>query len=119
MKVLNFKESYIKCNKSALEFEIEGSYISYFEKMFIENDEDKLNVLKVKPSENILEDNTIVYDFECATKGKQGHIPYFNHMIKLYNGYIDEEKTFCHYSNSITVNEDTFEYTFENSFVSM
>ena len=46
MKVLNFKESYIKCNKSALEFEIEGSYISYFEKMLIENDEDKLKVLR-------------------------------------------------------------------------
>ena len=31
-------------------------------------------------------------------------------MIKLYNGSIDVEKTFCHYVNSNKVNEDTCEY---------
>ena len=110
MKVINFKESYIKCNTSAFEYETEGKYISYHEKMLIDNDEDKLNTLKIKPNDNILEDNTIIYDFECATDGKDGHKPYFNHMIKLYKGLIDEEKTFCHYVNSKNVNEDTFEY---------
>ena len=47
MKIINFKESYIRCNPSALEYELEGKYISYFEKMLIENDEDKLNTMKI------------------------------------------------------------------------
>ena len=110
MKIINFKESYIKCCLSAFEYETENKYISYFEKMLIDNDEDKLNKLKIKSKYNILEDNTIFYDFECATKGNEGHKPYFNHMIKLYNGVIDDQKTFCHYNNSIDVNKDTFEY---------
>ena len=110
MKILNFKESYIKCNKSAFEYETENKYISYFELMLIDNDEDKLNKLKIKPSHNILEENTIIYDFECATQEKRGHTPYFNHLIKLYNGVIDQEQTFCHYINSTDVNKDTFEY---------
>ena len=31
-------------------------------------------------------------------------------MLKLYNGVIDEHKTFCPYVNSNDVNKDTFEY---------
>ena len=85
MQVLNFKESYIKCCFSAFEYKTENKYISYFKQMLIDNDEDKLIKLKIKPKGNIIEDNTFFYDFECATKEKQGHKPYFNHMLKLYN----------------------------------
>ena len=31
------------------------------------NDADKLNSLKVKSDTNLLEKNTTIYDFECAT----------------------------------------------------
>ena len=31
-------------------------------------------------------------------------------MLKLYNGVIDEHKTFCHYNNGMDVNKDTFDY---------
>ena len=110
MKVINFSEKYVKCNKSAIEYETEGKYISYFEQMLIDNDDTKLNVMKVKSPDNILDDNTIIYDFECATCGKSGHKPYFNHLIKLYKGSIDQEQTFCHYTNSNDANKDTFEY---------
>ena len=68
MKIINFNESYIKCNKSAFEYETENKYISYFEQMLIDNDEDKLNKLKITPSHNILEENTIIYDFKRTTK---------------------------------------------------
>ena len=110
MKILNFKDSYIKVNKTAFEYETEGKYMTYFEKMLIDNDEDKLNCLTIKPPEDILKDNSIFYDFECASDGNLGHRPYFNHMIKLYDGKIDEEKTFLHYYNSNDVNRDTFDY---------
>ena len=53
--------------------------------MLIANDEDKLNSLKVKTDKNLLEKNTIIYDFERATKKNMGHVPYFNHMIRLWN----------------------------------
>ena len=38
-----------------------------------------------------------------------GHVPYFNHMIRLWK---DEkiEETFMHYDNSENVNLDTFNY---------
>jgi len=74
-------------------------------KMLIANDEDKLNSLKVKTNINLLEKNTIIYDFECATKGAYGHVPYFNHMIRLHENKQIEEKTFMH-----DVNLDTFNY---------
>ena len=95
---------------SAFEYETEGKYESFYKRMLIENDEDKLNLLKVKSPNNILADNTIMYDFECASKGNQGHKPYFNHMIHLYNGVEYEEKTLIHYINSDDVCKDTFEY---------
>ena len=43
-------------------------------KMRIANDEDKLNSLKVKSAVNMLEKNTIIYDFEWATKKNIGHV---------------------------------------------
>ena len=43
--------------------------------MLIANDEYKLNSLKVKSDTNLLEKNTIIYDFECATKKNMGHVP--------------------------------------------
>ena len=97
----------------AFDYETKSEYTSYFEKMLIENDDNKLNCLKVKPDNNILEDNTIFYDFECATKGKDGHYPYYNHMIKFFNGVRDEEKTLIHYVNSEDVKLDTFKYIME------
>ena len=68
MKIINFKEDYIKCDMTAFNYETKGEYISYFERMLIANDEYKLNSLKVKSDKNLLETNTIIYDFECATK---------------------------------------------------
>ena len=32
MKIINFKESYIKCNLEALEYELYGKFMSYSEK---------------------------------------------------------------------------------------
>ena len=55
MKIINFKEEYIKCDMTAFNYETKGEYISYFEKMLIANDEDKLNSLKVKSDVNMLE----------------------------------------------------------------
>ena len=55
MKIINFKEEYIKCDMTAFDYETKGEYMSYFEKMFIANDEDKLNSLKVKSDKNLLE----------------------------------------------------------------
>ena len=55
MKIINFKEEYIKCDMTAFNYETKGEYMSYFEKMLIANDEDKLNSLKVKSNENMLE----------------------------------------------------------------
>ena len=95
---------------SAFNYETKGEYISYFEKLLIANDEDKLNSLKVKSNVNMLEKNTIIYDFECATKKNMGHVPYFNHMIRLWKDEKIEEKTFMHYDNSKIVNLDTFNY---------
>ena len=40
---------------TAFNYETKGEYMSYFEKMRISNDEDKLNSLKVKSNENMLE----------------------------------------------------------------
>ncbi len=113
MKIINFKESYIKCNISAWEYEINRSFLSYFEKMLIDNDNDKLNTLKIKSQDNILKENTIIYDFECAVKEKEGHYPYYNHMIKLFKGKEDETKTLQHYVNSNDVKIDTFNYVME------
>ena len=45
---------------TAFNYETKGEYISYFEKMLISNDEDKLNSLKVKSDVNMLE-NTQLY----------------------------------------------------------
>ena len=39
-----------------------------------------------------------------------GHVPYFNHMIRLWNDEKVEEKTFMHYDNSENVNLHTFNY---------
>ena len=39
-----------------------------------------------------------------------GHVPYFNHLIRLWNDKKVEEKTFIHYDNSENVNLDTFNY---------
>ena len=39
-----------------------------------------------------------------------GHVPYFNHMIRLWKDEKIEEKTFMHYDNSENVNLDTFSY---------
>ena len=32
MKIINFKEDYVKCDMTAFNYETEGEYISYFEK---------------------------------------------------------------------------------------
>ena len=40
---------------TAFNYDTNGEYISYFEKMLISNDEDKLNSLKVKTDVNMLE----------------------------------------------------------------
>ena len=53
MKIINFKEEYIKCGMTAFNYETKGEYMSYFEKMLIANDEDKLNSLKVKAKTNV------------------------------------------------------------------
>ena len=110
MKKIYFKEEYIKCDMIAFNYGSKGEYMSYFEKMLIANDEYKLNSLKVKSNVNMLEKNTIIYDFECATKKNMGHIPYFNHMIRLWKDEKIEEKTFMHYDNSENFNLDTFNY---------
>lgn len=86
-------------------------------KMLIDNDLDKLNTLKVKPSTNNLKKNTIIYDFESATKGNEGHYPYYNHMIKLFKGKEGETKTLQHYVNSDDVQLDTFNYLKSNKAV--
>ena len=39
-----------------------------------------------------------------------GHVPYFNHMIRLWNDERVDERTFMHYDNSENVNLDTFSY---------
>ena len=54
--------------------------------------------------------NTIIYDYECASKPNTGHCPYYNHMIKIFDGKVDERKTLLHYDNTMDVNKDTFEY---------
>ena len=46
MKIINFKEEYINCDMTAFKYETKGESMSYFEKMLIANDEDKLNSLK-------------------------------------------------------------------------
>ena len=81
--------------------------------MLVDNDMYKLNTLKVKPMKDIVKENTIIYDFECATKGNEGHYPYYNHMIKLFKGREDETKTLQHYVNSDDVKLDTFNYVME------
>ena len=103
-----------------LHYVTKGEFISYYEQMLIKNDEDKLNMLKVKSSDNILDDNTIFYDFECATKQGRGHTPYFNHMIYQCDNETVAEKTFIHYTGqnklpddlvaTDDVCRDTFEY---------
>ena len=60
MKIINFKEEYIKCDMSAFNYETKGEYISYFEKMLTANDEDKLNSLKVKSDVNMLEKHNYI-----------------------------------------------------------
>ena len=95
MKIINFKDEYIKCDMTAFDYETKGEYMTYFERMLIANDEDKLNSLKVKSDTNLLEKNTIIYDFECATKNNMGHFPYFNHMIRLWNDEKVEEEHLC------------------------
>ena len=55
MKIINFKEEYIKCDMTAFNYETKGEYMSYCEKILIANDEDKLNSLKVKSNVNMLE----------------------------------------------------------------
>ena len=39
-----------------------------------------------------------------------GHVPYFNHMIRLQNDEKGEEKIFMHQDNSENVILDTFSY---------
>ena len=58
----------------------------------------------------MLEKNTIIYDFECEIKKNIGHVPYFNHMIRLWKDEKIEEQTFMHYDNSENVNLNTFNY---------
>ena len=60
MKIINFKEEYIECDMTAFNYETKGEYMSYFEKMLIANDEDKLNSLKIKSNVNMLAKNTII-----------------------------------------------------------
>ena len=95
IKIINFKAEYIKCDMTAFNYKTKVEYISFFEKMLIANDEDKLNSLKVKSDVNMLEKNTIIYDFECATKQNIGHVPYFNHMIRLWEDEKIEKKHSC------------------------
>ena len=54
MKIITFKEDYFKCDMTAFNYETKGEYISYFERMLIANDEDKLNSLKFKSGTNLL-----------------------------------------------------------------
>ena len=55
MKIINFKDEYIKCDMTAFNYETKGEYMTYFERMLIANDEDELNSLKVKSDTNLLE----------------------------------------------------------------
>ena len=43
----------------------------------------------------MLEKNTIIYDFECATKKNMGHVPYFNHVTRLWKDEKIEETHLC------------------------
>ena len=43
MKIINFKDTHIKSNRNAFEYETQNKYIPYYEIMLIANDEDKLN----------------------------------------------------------------------------
>ena len=55
MKIINFKDEYIKCDMTAFNYETKWEDMTYFERMLIANDEDKLNLLKVKSDTNLLE----------------------------------------------------------------
>ena len=56
MKIIYVKDEYIKCDMTAFNYETKGEYLgTYFERMLIANDEDKLNSLKVKSDTNLLE----------------------------------------------------------------
>ena len=59
MKIINFKDTYIKSNKDAFEYETQNKYISYYEMMLIANDEDKLNTQKIQSPDNILKKNAL------------------------------------------------------------
>ena len=79
-------------------------------KKLVNDDINKMSKLDIKSTVPLFGKNTVIYDFECATNGSLGHQPYFNKMIKLYKDQIDDEKTPCHYINSLDVAKDTFEY---------
>ena len=113
LKVINFRKEYITCNSDALRYELENYYESYVERKLVEDTSEKEASVRLKSLTPILEKNTIVFDYECASKGIQGHTPYFNHMVKIYNGKVDEEKTLLHYDNTMNVNKDTFEYVMQ------
>ena len=55
MKIINFKDEYIKCDMTAFNYETKGEYTTYFVRILIANDEDKLNSLKVKSDTILLE----------------------------------------------------------------
>ena len=55
MKIINSKDEYNKCDMTSFTYETKWEYMTYFERMLIANDEDKLGSLKVKPDTNLLE----------------------------------------------------------------
>ena len=113
LMVKNFRQEYIRCNNDALRYELENYYESYVERKLVADTSEKQVSIRLKSMTSIFEKNTIVYDYECASKGIEGHTPYFNHMVKIYNSKIDEEKTLIHYENTMNVNKDTFEYVMQ------
>ena len=47
MKIIIFKDEYIKCDMTGFNFETKVEYMTYFERMLIANDKYKLNSLRI------------------------------------------------------------------------
>ena len=88
MKIINFKEYYIKCDMTAFNYETKGEYMSYFEKTLIANDEDKLNSLKVKSNVNMLETTQLYMIFIVQQKRICGMF----HILTIWYDYGNKKK---------------------------
>ena len=117
VELRNFNpQRHLRANTEVCRYLWRDEYISYTHRSLVMYNSDRANVIRTYPSNEILMEDSIFYDFETAPdelRPHLGHIPYFNYIIHRWTegGKVCEERLeLIHYTPERNVSKETYDY---------